>query len=371
MVGAGIAGATTGLELLRAGMNVTLIESAQPGHAGAASAGEHRILRSSHGTDELYTRWAREARLGWLELGEQTGQELFVQAGAAMLATRNHTEWEDASRDTLARAGVPHFTCDPSELGVRLPVVDARDIAYALWEPEAGFVYAKKAVLATVSQFQAEGGTLHCGHVTTDDSERPMLDGQPLRAEVIVMACGAWMGSLFRRSLGKQLRVLRQNVVMVAPPPGDDRFSHECFPAWVDHAYPAYGIPAAGGYGFKAVINWRVLDIDLDRDDRVVDETSIARTRRYIAHRFPELARRPISATTVCQIASTPDTHFIVDTHPEHSDVVLVAGDSGHLFKHGPVIGRMIADLALGKRDTEPRFELRDRSAASPASRPQ
>lgn len=371
VVGAGIAGATTALELTRANYEATLVDSADPGHSAAASAGEHRILRSSHGTDELYTRWAREARLGWLELAELTGQALFVQSGAVMFATRGKTDWEDASRDTLARSGIPHFCCDADELGVRLPVFDPREVAYALWEPEAGFVYAKKALRATVAQFRAEGGHLRCGHVTTDEAERPVLDGAPLRADVIVMACGAWMGTLFRHSLGQHLRVLRQNVIMIAPPAGDYRYAHEYFPAWVDHSYPAYGIPAAGGYGFKAVINWRALDIDLDNDDRLVDETSIARTRRYIAHRFPGLARQPISDTAVCQIASTPDTHFIIDHHPEHSDMVLVAGDSGHLFKHGPVVGRFIAELARGKRETEARFRLRDRSNAALADRPQ
>lgn len=371
VVGAGIAGASTALELVRAGLTVTLVDAWEPGHAAAASAGEHRILRASHGADELYARWSREARLGWLELGELTGQELFVQAGAVVLASQGNRGWEDASAATLGRLGIPHFTCHPDELTVRLPVLDGRGIEYALWEPEAGFVYAKKAVLATVAQFQREGGTFRIGRVTTDGRERPRLDGAPVGGDVVVMACGAWMGGLFRRTLGRMCEVIRQNVVMIAPPPGDARYNHERFPAWIDHGYPAYGIPAAGGHGFKAVINWRQLDIDLDRDDRIVDQASIARTRRYVAHRFPGLARQPITSMAVGQIANTADTHFIIDHHPEHPDVVLVAGDSGHLFKHGPVAGRFIAELATGKRDTEDRFRLRDRTSATVANRPQ
>lgn len=371
VVGAGIAGAGTALELARSGLAVTLVDAWEPGHAAAASAGEHRILRASHGGDELYARWAMQARQGWLELGELCGQELFVQSGAVMLATKGNTSWEDSSRDVLAASGIPHFTCGPDELATRLPVLDVSGIDYALWEPEAGFVYAKKALLATIDQFRAEGGTVRIARVTTDDRERPILDGVPLHADVIVMACGAWMVSLFRRTLGRMFQVLRQNVVMLAPPPGDIRYGHERFPAWIDHGYPAYGIPAAGGYGFKAVINWRQLDIDLDRDDRLVDQASIARTRRYVAHRFPGLANQPISGISVGQIATTADTHFLIDRHPEHDDIVLVAGDSGHLFKHGPVVGGFIADLALGKRENEERFRLHERSATRAAARPQ
>lgn len=71
------------------------------------------------------------------------------------------------------------------------------------------------------------------------------------------------------------------------------------------------------------------------------------------------------------QIATTADTHFLIDRHPDHDDVVLVAGDSGHLFKHGPVVGGYIAELALGKRETDDRFRLHDRTTARIADRPQ
>src|SRR6201996_2431244 len=100
VIGAGIAGASTALALRRRGLEVRLIDAREPGHARAASAGDHRILRASHGSDELYTRWSREARRRWLELGAHVGQELFVQAGAVMLASAGHTAWEDASRQT-------------------------------------------------------------------------------------------------------------------------------------------------------------------------------------------------------------------------------------------------------------------------------
>lgn len=371
VVGAGIAGATTALALRREGLEVTLYDAWEPGHAGAASAGEHRVLRVAHGRDEFYTQWARQARLGWLELGEQTGEELFVQCGAVLLAREGHTAWEDASRETFARLGVPHFVAPASELPVRLPVLDPSGIAYGLWEPESGLVYAKRATCAVVRQLQREGGRLERGRVTTDASERPMLDGRPLAADVVVMACGAWSGELFPRSVRRLVDVVRQNVIMITPPAGDTRYDHTSFPCWVDHGNGAYGIPAAGGYGFKAVLIWKELAIDLEREDRIVDATSIARTRRYLSTRFPGLDDRPISQMAVGQIANTADTHFLIDRHPEHRDVVIVAGDSGHLFKHGPVLVDYVAGLALGRHETDARFRLRERRTVDLADRPQ
>ncbi|WP_169725215.1 NAD(P)/FAD-dependent oxidoreductase [Thermocrispum agreste] len=371
VVGAGVAGTTTALSLRREGLDVTLVDAWEPGHPGAASGGEHRILRSSHGTDEFYAQLSREGRLGWLELGEQTSEELFVQCGAVMLAKEGNTAWEDASKKTLERLGIPHFVAPAHELPVRLPVMKADDIAYGLWEPEAGFVYAQRAVQAAVRQFLREGGKLRRARVVTDEAERPLLDGKPIAADVVVMACGAWMSGLFPRTLRRHLDVVRQNVIMIATPPGETGYDHTEFPCWIDHGNGAYGIPAAGGFGFKAVLVWRQLHIDLDREDRIVDETSIARTRRYLAARFPGLADQPISQMAVSQIANTADTHFMIDRHPEHRGMVLVAGDSGHLLKHGMAIGRFVAGLALERHETDERFRIRDRSSVDLASRPQ
>ncbi len=373
VIGAGIAGASAALALRRRGLDVTLIDAREPGHARAASAGDHRILRASHGSDQLYTRWSREARLRWMELGAEVGQELFVQSGAVMLAKAGHTQWEDASRDTLARLGVPSFVVDVDELRLRLPLIDPRGLAYGLWEPESGFVYARRAVQATVRLFVEMGGVLRRGVGGTDERERPLVDGRPIEAGVIVFACGAWMGRLFRRTLGQLLDIVRQDVMMVEPPPGATGYDADSFPAWIDHGYPAYGIPASGGYGFKAVLNWRGITLDIDRDDRLISPTSVARTRRYLAHRFPALANAPIVGQEVGQIANTTDTHFLIDHHPAHDRLVLVAGDSGHLFKHGPVVGDHIAALALNEIDPEPRFSLGKRPAVAvtSADRPQ
>jgi sarcosine oxidase len=160
---------------------------------------------------------------------------------------------------------------------------------------------------------------------------------------------------------------------MVEPPSGCTGYDADNFPAWIDHGYPAYGIPAAGSFGFKAVINWRGITINIDRDDRLISPAAVARTRRYLAHRFPALADAPIVGQEVGQISNTTDTHFLIDRHPAHERLVLVAGDSGHLFKHGPVVGDHIAAFALKEIDVEPRFSLGHRPAVahSSADRPQ
>jgi sarcosine oxidase len=48
-----------------------------------------------------------------------------------------------------------------------------------------------------------------------------------------------------------------------------------------------------------------------------------------------------------CLFTNTPDEHYILDLHPDLPQVVLGAGFSGHGFKFSPVVGEILADLAL------------------------
>jgi N-methyl-L-tryptophan oxidase len=362
----------TALHLRRAGLSVKLIDAWDPGHARAASAGTHRLIRSTHGTDELYTLWSRESRLRWMELGQELGQTFFYESGVVVLAAEGHSEWEDATQITLSKLGIPFFIVPPHELPIRLPVVNPRGIAYGLWEPEAGFIMSRDALVATVRLFQAEGGQLLRGRVETNERERPVLDGKPIEADLIVMSCGAWMGKLFPRTVGKLLTIVRQDVILVSPSAGDTRYDWRRMPGWIDHGYPAYGVPAVNGHGFKAAFAWHHATMDIDRSDRVTDPSTVARCRRYLATRFPELADSVITDQKVCQIVNTPDRHFIIDHHPDHEDIVLVTGGSGHLYKHGPVVGEFVSGFALGKHDTNERFRLdRSRTASSAADDPQ
>ena len=56
-----------------------------------------------------------------------------------------------------------------------------------------------------------------------------------------------------------------------------------------------------------------------------------------------------VLAATSCRYTLTPDEHFIIDTHPEHPQIVIASACSGHGFKFGIEIGRILAALALGQ----------------------
>jgi len=71
------------------------------------------------------------------------------------------------------------------------------------------------------------------------------------------------------------------------------------------------------------------------------EEVLRAAVRRY----FPG-AGGPIMTLKTCLFTNSPDEHFIVDSLPDHPQVIVAAGFSGHGFKFATVIGEILADLA-------------------------
>ncbi len=370
VVGGGIAGSMAALHLQRRGAQVTLIDRWEPGHARAASTDYNRMIRAISGRDEFYTRWARESRMRWLELMAETGQNLMYECGALTLATAGHCDWEDATPETFDRVGVPYHRFSPEEVRQQFPQFKLDDISYALFEPEAGLLMAHRCVITAVDLFQKSGGTVKRGHVTTDGQERPMLDGRALEADVIVIATGAWMADMFPRTIKPISAVLGINVLYTSTPDGSDAFDMANMPCWIDHGQGSFGIPSSEGSGVKAAVVIPNQPIDLDQDERLIERASLSRTRAYIRRRLPGLIGERVVDSKFNQVILMLDTNFVADWHPEHENVLLAGGCSGHLFKHGPVFGDFVAGLALRDYGTSDRFRIAGRRKLSPRESP-
>jgi len=369
VVGGGIAGSMTALSLQRSGVQVRLIDRWEPGHARAASTDYSRVIRAISGRDEFYTRWARESRLRWLELQAECGNKLMYECGALILATAGHCDWEDATSDTFDRVGVPYYRLSQADVATRFPQFETADISYALFEPEAGMLMAHRCVLSTIDLFRQSGGIVQRGRVTTDARERLLLDGQRLEADAIVVCTGAWMGDMFPRTVKPITKVVGVNVLYTSTPDGSDAFDMARMPCWIDHGQGSFGIPSGEGSGVKAAV---VIpdQIDLDNDERLIRRHMLSRTQSYIRHRLPGLKGQKVVDSKFNQIILTPDTHFILDWHPEHDNVLLAGGCSGHLFKHGPVFGDFAAGVARRDWGTADRFKLAGRKKLSPKESP-
>ena len=73
--------------------------------------------------------------------------------------------------------------------------------------------------------------------------------------------------------------------------------------------------------------------------------------RAFLRETMPHLASRPFSFARICWCADTPNRAYLISRHPEHPNLILGVGGSGHGFMQIPVIGRYITDCLEGKLD--------------------
>jgi glycine/D-amino acid oxidase-like deaminating enzyme len=366
VVGAGAFGAWTATHLRRRGGRVLLLDAWAPAHARASSGGESRMTRSAYGRDEVYTRMASDSLAEWSGLSDRAELPLFHRTGVLFFFPRV----EPYLVDSLAvhrRLGLPSGRLDRRELRRRFPMIEFEGIEAGIYEPGFGALMARRAVQALVAEFVRAGGTYRQAAIEPPREgggalrEIRTAAGERIAAERFVFACGPWLPSMFPQVLGRRIFPTRQEVFFFATPAGDERFSVGRLPGWADFngGDIYYGFPDLEGRGFKIAHDAHGPRVDPDTLERTPSAEGVADVRRYMARRFPALARQPLNEARVCQYENSSNGDLLIDFHPARPNLLLVGAGSGHGFKHGPEVGRYAADLLGGElRRVEPRFSL-------------
>jgi sarcosine oxidase len=277
-----------------------------------------------------------------------------VAGGVLWLAHRDDG-WEAASERTLRALGIPCARIDPAS---RFPSFAGDDVAWGLWEPEAGVLHARDATRTLAEQAVAAGASLVLAEARPNGAGVVLGDGRRLSADRVVWACGAWLPALFGDLVA--LRVTQQDVFYFG---ADASWRTPGVPTWVDYDAAAYGVGDVDGRGVKVCsdVEGPAFDVDGDRVPLAAHEQ---RARALLAARFPALASAPLVGTRVCQYELTADTRFLVAPHPDHDGRVwLLGGGSGHGFKHGPALAQRVERWLSGAEPPDPRFALGPRTA--------
>jgi sarcosine oxidase len=371
VIGAGVFGAWTAYYLRRAGRNTILLDAYGPSNARASSGGESRIIRAAYGPDEIYTFMSVRALTLWNEFFDRTrNQELFVPTGVLWLA-RDNDEYQQACLRTLAKAGVKAEQLSHDDLSRRYPQIDSADIMWAFLEPTGGVLLARRCVQALVQDLITQGVEYRTARIRPPAAavtSATRLDsvitkeGETITAGAFVFACGPWLPQVFPDLLGNRIFPTRQEVYFIGVPAEDNRFRPPAMPAWIFEADEIYGIPDIENRGFKLALDSHGPPFNPDTGERIVTADGIRAVCTYLAKRFPTLKDAPVVETRVCQYENTSNGDFLIDRHPELTNVWLVGGGSGHGFKHGPAVGEHAAALVNGTGTPERRFSLATKS---------
>lgn len=364
VVGAGAFGGWTALHLLRRGAQVTLVDAWGPGNSRASSGGETRIIRGTYGPDGIYTHLAARALQLWQENESRWQTKLYRRTGVLWLAGRDDA-YEKAALVHLREAGLKHERLSAGEAAKRFPQINFADVAWAILEKDAGYLSARRACEAVLNGFNAEGGEYR--ELGVQIPLKPLKkikslslsDSSKLEADAYVFACGPWLGKIFPDLLGRFIKPTRQEVFFFGTSAGDARFTEGAIPVWIDHTDRLfYGIPGNQWRGFKVGDDTRGSEFDPTSGDRTPTRAALETARKYLAFRFPALAKAPLIESRVCQYEQTPDSHFVIGRHPTAANIWIAGGGSGHGFKHGPAVGELMSEIILSDKPVPPAFDL-------------
>jgi sarcosine oxidase len=345
VVGAGAFGVWSALHLQRLGARVTLIDAWGAGNTRASSGGESRVIRAIYGPDRIYVEMVKRSYALW----EQLDPSLYVETGALWL---HHADdaYVRSSVPILAELGFPVEQIALDDARRRWPQIEFKGIKSVWLERRAGALSARRACGVVRDLFVKNGGTYLQAQI--DPAKLP-------EGDATVFACGPWLGTLFPDVVGDAVRPTRQEVFYFGTPRGTDRYQPGRFPIWIDFGERiVYGIPDIHGRGVKLADDTRGELFDPTHGDRKPSAEGIARARRVLAERFPELAKAPLLSAEVCQYENSPDGNLILDRHPSLKNVWLAGGGSGHGFKLSPAVGEIVAHAVLGRAEPPKAFAL-------------
>ena len=357
VVGAGINGVTSAIELKKRGHKVILVDPGPLPHPLAASTDISKAVRAAYGPDEDYTALADRCIELWRKWNAKFGIELYHETGVLFVCQHpmQPGDFEYESCRVLEKQGHRFERFDSFTFHQRFPAFAEDRFQDGFFDPDAGYVESGRVVATLIGHAKSLGVELreHARFTALDESDRRvegivLEDRHRINGDAVIMATGAWTPYLlpftkkFLRSTAHPVFHLR---------PKQPNF-------FLPERFPFFGadISTTGYYGFP--LNQGVVKIanhgpgremSPDSPERVVTREDENDLRKFLRSTIPALAEAPIVYTRVCMYCDTNDGDFWIARDPERPNLTITTGDCGHGFKFAPVLGELIADAVEGK----------------------
>jgi sarcosine oxidase len=255
VLGIGGMGSAAVYHLARRGKRVLGLERYDIPNAMGSSHGVTRIIRLPYYEHPAYVPLLRRAYELWRELERGFGEQLLHITGSIDAGPSGSRCFEGSRRSCELHA-LPHEVLDGAEVNRRFPGYNLPADLMAVLQPEGGFLLSERCIVAHVVAAQALGAEVHArervlGWEPRGDGVRVETDRGAYEAERLVMAAGAWAGTLV-----PELQALagpERQVLAWLQPSEPELFAPERFPVFnlqVDEGR-YYGLPVFSVPGFK------------------------------------------------------------------------------------------------------------------------
>ena len=255
--------------------------------------------------------------------------------------------------DSSIKYNLAYEELDAKSLMERWPGITVPDDYVACYDPDSGFLYSEECILAYKEECEKLGVTILENQRVLDlqitDKEVTVVTAdKTLVARKAVVTAGAWIPKLLP-DLELEIKPLRKTFGWFET--SEENLYGSQFPCYVFDTHDVghyYGFPDFNGKGLKIgrmdlgeVVNPDELNRDFDSTPK--EEADL---RSFLSRYMPQANGR-LNAGKVCLFSMTPDEDFIIDFHPQHDNVLIAGGFSGHGFKFASAIGKTLCELAV------------------------
>lgn len=351
VIGVGGMGSATVATLAERGVDVLGLERFDVPHGYGSSHGITRIIRRAYAEDPAYVPLLNRAYELWRDLEGSHDRQLLYETGSLDVGPPEGALVE-GSRRSCEEHDLEYETLSGSELAERYPGYDLPDEYEAIFQPDGGFIVPEQCIVAHVNRAHEAGATIRARERVASwqslgDGVRVQTDHDEYRADRLVITAGAWAARFVDALEG--IAVPERQVLAWLQPTETTHFQPESFPVFnlevPEGRY--YGFPVFEVPGFKfGRYHHRGGTVDPDQMEREPMPDDERVLREFAERYFPTGAGETMRLKT-CLFTNTPDEDFVLDTLSDHPEVVVGAGFSGHGFKFAPVVGEILADLAL------------------------
>jgi sarcosine oxidase len=358
VIGVGGMGSAAAFELARRGRRVLALEQFALGHDRGSSHGHTRIIRKAYYEHPDYVPLVCRAFERWYDLEQRQGMHLLTECPCLSIG-RPDSEVVAGVRASALQHGLPVEHLNAAELRRRFPAFRFGEEYVGVLERSAGFLYVEECVHAHAREAIRLGAIVRANEPVVSwkaDGREAIVETRSGRytAARLILTAGPWAGRLLA-GRGVFLKVMRQVPLWFGT--RDDRlFRRDVFPLYLADTPVGlcYGFPVLDANGAKVARHYGAPELDdpaaIERTVTRQDEETL---RAFLREHLPA-ADGPRNRSAVCIYTLTPDRHFIIDVHPDHPNVALAAGFSGHGFKFASVVGEILADLADNGRTELP-----------------
>ena len=358
IVGGGVIGASTALQLARRGLTVSVLERSMLGSGSTGrAAGLLGQLRSTPAATKMLVDGVEIVK----DLESQTGKQIFVQTGSLRVAANQARAREIREHVVLGReAGLIVEHVDRDELSRLIPYMRRDDVIDACYCPTDGHLQPAELLAAFVEAGRAAGVQF----VTNAAVKRTLVKSgrvvgvktadREISAPVVVNAAGPW-SYLVAENAGTRLAAAALGHYYLTTFPLDGVKIERNSPAVRDRENRIYSRPEAGGL-IVGMYESQPIPYDMAKlpDDFQMaemrarrDELNVALLLDAASRRFPFITPTTRMTITTGIMTFTPDGKPLCGADREVHGLFHASGFCGHGIVQSPTIGRIMAELIV------------------------